>query len=140
MSEQYDAKIIRINDDFTQFVINKGSNDNIRNEMVFLIFSLGEHIIDPDTGMNLGQLEIVKGEAIVYHIQEKMTTLVSRELIEEPVKEETIYTRDIFTRRWLIANSHSDGRIPSKKVKISPEKKIKPLHSVNKGDYVRRVR
>ncbi|EFJ1801475.1 hypothetical protein HIJ22_003155 [Escherichia coli] len=140
MSELHDAKIIHINDNFTQFVINKGENGNIRNGMVFLIYSLGENIIDPDTGIDLGRLEIVKGEAIVHHIQEKMTTLISREFIEEPVKEETIYKRDIFAHRRLINDLYEGGRTPSKKVRIAPEKKIKPLLNVNIGDYVRRVK
>ncbi|HGW3962880.1 TPA: hypothetical protein ACNIC3_002424 [Citrobacter freundii] len=140
MSELHDAKIIHINDDYTQFVINKGGSDNIHNGMIFLIYSLGEHITDPDTGIDLGRLEIVKGEATVHHIQDKMTTLISREFIEEPVKEETIYKRDIFARRGLINDFYEGGRAPSKKVKISPEKKIKPLLNVNKGDYVRRIR
>lgn len=140
MSELHDAKIIHINDNFTQFVINKGENGNIRNGMVFLIYSLGENIIDPDTGIDLGRLEIVKGEAIVHHIQEKMTTLISREFIEEPVKEETIYKRDIFAHRRLINDRYEGGRTPSKKVRISPEKRIKPLLNVNIGDYVRRVK
>lgn len=140
MSELYDAKIIHINNDFTKFVINKGENGNIRDGMVFLIYSLGENIIDPDTGIDLDRLEIVKGEAIVHHIQEKMTTLISREFIEEPVKEETIYKREIFAHRRLISDLYEGVRTPAKKVRVSPEKKIKPLLDVNIGDYVRRVK
>ncbi|HDS4384030.1 TPA: hypothetical protein QHW78_003854 [Klebsiella aerogenes] len=142
MSEQYDAKIIHINSDYTQFVINKGDIDNIRKGMTFLIYSLGEKIIDPDTGLNLGQLEIIKGEAIVHHVQEKMTTLISREYIEEPEKEETIYNEnDIFaSRRRLIGGLYGNNYHPARKVRISPEKKIKPLYNVIIGDFVRRVK
>lgn len=40
--------------------------------MVFVIYTLSDQIIDPMTGLSLGQLEIVKGKVRVFYIQEKM--------------------------------------------------------------------
>lgn len=61
----------------TSLVINKGSNDGITKNNKFLIYRLGEEIIDPETNENLGTLEIVCGEAQPEHIQEKITTVIS---------------------------------------------------------------
>lgn len=137
MENKFFAKIIHVNNDFTQFVINKGYNDNIRHNEKFLIVALGDDIIDPDTNENFGRLEIVKGEAIVHHIQEKMTTLISNQFIEEPAKEETIYKTEAIHRARISFGIPSFERTPSKKVKIDAEKRIKPLLNVRKGDYVK---
>ncbi|EJD7030465.1 hypothetical protein [Enterobacter hormaechei] len=137
MENNFFAKIIYVNDDFTQFVINKGYNDDIRYKERFLIVALGEDIIDPDTNENFGRLEIVKGEAVVHHIQEKMTTLISNQFTEEPAKEETIYKSEAISRARTVFGIPNFDRMPSKKVKIDAEKRIKPLLNVRKGDYVK---
>ncbi|HBE9404934.1 TPA: hypothetical protein KNH94_000127 [Clostridioides difficile] len=61
-----------------ELVINKGSIDGITKDMEFLIYTVeDECIIDPITGKNLGNLEIVKGTGVPTHIQEKITTIKS---------------------------------------------------------------
>ena len=72
------AKVARILDQFT-FVINRGSRDNVEFGQHYLIFTLGETILDPDSGDSLGQLEVVLGRARVTHVQERIATLESTE-------------------------------------------------------------
>lgn len=43
--------------------------------MPFLVYRLGETIIDPDTKENLGQLEIIVGRGRAAHIQDRLTTI-----------------------------------------------------------------
>ena len=62
-----------------KFVINRGSAHGINVGDQFLVFCLGDNISDPDTGEDLGALEIVKGRARVAHVQEKISTLESSE-------------------------------------------------------------
>lgn len=70
-------KIVEIIDS-TKIVINAGSNEGIRENQRFLVYSLdGKEIIDPDTGKSLGNLEVVKGTGIASFIQEKMCTIIS---------------------------------------------------------------
>ncbi|RLO41835.1 hypothetical protein, partial [Serratia marcescens] len=88
MSSNYTAKIVSVNEDEKTFVINKGSEDYIRKDDIYLIFELGDEIIDPDTDESLGRLEIVKGTARVSHIQEKMSTIISNEYIMTPERKE----------------------------------------------------
>jgi len=60
-----------------QIVINKGEQDKINSYMRFLVYEEGKEIFDPETKESLGFLEIPKGIFKVFHIQEKMTVLVS---------------------------------------------------------------
>lgn len=82
MSEERDfpAKVAKVIDSKT-IVINRGFEDNVKKGDVFLIFALGEEIFDPETNESLGNLEIVRGRAIVEHCQEKMATLKSSKTV-----------------------------------------------------------
>lgn len=71
-----EMKIIKIVNNF-KVVANKGSNDGIEAGMKVLIYEVGEELFDPDTHENLGSLEIVKGNGIIVHVQEKMCTIES---------------------------------------------------------------
>lgn len=61
MNEEYKSlpKVIKVVDDY-QIVINRGSESGITLGSRFLIFGGGEELRDPDTGENLGMLEIVR--------------------------------------------------------------------------------
>ena len=75
------AKIAKILDDL-RFVINQGSDHDIRRGGRFVVFFLGDKIVDPDSGEDLGVLEMVRGRARVVHVQERISTL-------ESIEEET---------------------------------------------------
>jgi hypothetical protein len=69
-------KVAKVRDEYC-LVLNKGSNDNLKVGQRFLIYSIGEEIIDPDTQKSLGQLEIVKGTGKITHLQPTMSTIQS---------------------------------------------------------------
>lgn len=71
--------VVKIIDEF-RLVINAGTENDIKREDKFLIFSVGEEIIDPETTESLGKLEIVKGTGKPIHIQDKLTTIESDKL------------------------------------------------------------
>jgi hypothetical protein len=77
------AKVIQKIDDY-KFVINRGSANDVKLGSTYLIFRLGEMLIDPDTLEQLGILEIVIGRARVVHIQERLATLESAETTTVP--------------------------------------------------------
>lgn len=56
-------------------VINKGANQDISEGQRFLIFVMGEEVLDPSTGKSLGNLEIVRGRGKVTHLQENLATI-----------------------------------------------------------------
>jgi len=73
-SERPLPKVAKVIDSCT-LVINQGSNYGIENGQRFLIYSIGPTVYDPDTEIDLGLLEKVKGSGRVIHVQEKMATL-----------------------------------------------------------------
>ena len=79
--EPYDSlpQVVAVLDEY-KIVINRGSRDSVEVGDRFLVFLLGENIIDPETGESLGHLEIVRGKARASHVQERLTTLEAYEL------------------------------------------------------------
>ena len=77
MINQIEGKIVKILDE-CQIVINKGCRDGVIVNSSFVIFSISsEEINDPETGENLGKLEIVKGYVNAFHIQDRVTICTS---------------------------------------------------------------
>jgi len=62
-----------------EIVIDRGSQDGVNVGDRFLVFGLGPVLADPDTGEKLGTLEVVRGRAIVSHVQPRIATLRSTE-------------------------------------------------------------
>jgi hypothetical protein len=72
------AKVIKIIDE-NSIVINRGSNDGVKINDVCLVFEIGEELFDPDSGESLGNLEYVKGNGKVTHVQDKISTVETNE-------------------------------------------------------------
>lgn len=70
------ATVAKVIDEYT-VIINKGAADGIRDGARFLIYGLGDEILDPETHESLGNLELVRGIGVAQHIQDKMTTVKS---------------------------------------------------------------
>jgi hypothetical protein len=58
-------------------VINKGSDDGVRQGQTFLFYAIGGNIKDPVTGENLGPLELIRGTGQVVHVQNRMSIVRS---------------------------------------------------------------
>ena len=78
MSDRYFAKVASVRDNYT-VVINKGSDNGVKEGDRFLLVGVGEVITDPDTGEALEHLELVRGKATAIHVQNKVATLESCE-------------------------------------------------------------
>lgn len=70
------AQVAKVQDEYT-VVINRGREHGIKEGARFLLYGLGEEIIDPVTKESLGQLEIVRGIGIATHVQDKLATVES---------------------------------------------------------------
>jgi len=73
------AKVVHItvagSDGPLEVVINRGARDGVKRGDRFLVFSIGPHVNDPDTGEDLGEIELVRGRGEVVHVQEQMATI-----------------------------------------------------------------
>lgn len=81
--EKTNIKVVKVLPDNENLVINIGSKNGARMGLEFLVYEIGEEIVDPDTGEGLGNLEIIKGRGIITHVQERMSTITSIENVKE---------------------------------------------------------
>lgn len=84
MSEDKVLKVVKIVSPY-QVVINGGSENGLQKGQRFLVYAVGEMIVDPDTGEDLEQIEIVKGTGRIVHLQNKIATVESDMKEERPV-------------------------------------------------------
>lgn len=83
------AKVVSVIDSY-KVAINRGKQHDLRVGSRFLVFKLGDEIIDPDTNISLGMLEIVRGQAKVVHLQDQLATLESVEIERQRGKKRII--------------------------------------------------
>lgn len=77
------GKIAQIIDEYT-VVINRGRENGVEEGMRFIIYEMGDEIIDPDTKQPLGNFEIVKLKVKVINVNIKFSTAISDEIIDAP--------------------------------------------------------
>ena len=126
------GKVARILSD-EEVVLNVGSEDGVKEDMKFVIFSESDHVFDPETGEDLGAIEIVKGRVRVYHVMGKMSR--ARTLTYQVHVPETA----IRLTSALFPKSRVETR--RRKLKV-PEDQVRPLGEdlvVRIGDKVRSV-
>jgi hypothetical protein len=68
------AKVVHITSPF-EVVINHGQSDFVKPGDRFVIFGEGPQIRDPDSGQDLGTLELVRGQGEVIHVQDHLATI-----------------------------------------------------------------
>lgn len=126
--DDYFAKVVTAYDEYT-CVINKGARDGVRAGQRFIIFNLQENdIIDPDTGENLGRLEIIKGTAVAAHVQEKLTTLESDQWEKDYGKVPFVPRSSLYGGSQPISINVQSDSAPLKK---------KPFRGLSVNDFVR---
>jgi len=67
----WQARIVKV--DGSNVYLNAGANMNIQNDMVFTVYSVGEELIDPETGLSLGSTMFRSGTVRVVQVAEKFS-------------------------------------------------------------------
>lgn len=131
MSEAKQFRVVDVIDQ-ENVVINVGANGDIKRGDRFIIYGVGKEIIDPDSNESLGHLELVRGEGIVVHVQEKMCIVRSDEYTSEPpVTEVRTYPNPIGMLTYA-------GRTTEEKKVIKSGKKSRiEFRDVENGDFAR---
>jgi len=125
-----EGKVIRVLNPY-EVVVNLGSNDGVTEGTRFLVYALGEEIVDPETREPLGRLEDVRGRAVTKHAQERFATVRSSEKRTE--------RRDRTRERpfSVLDNTFLSG--PRLQVVTEEVEVEAPFVEVRVGDLVRRV-
>jgi hypothetical protein len=67
-------QVARVVDEY-KVVINRGADDGIKEGQRFLVYGIGDEVLDPETNESLGRLELVRGRGEVVHVQPRMATI-----------------------------------------------------------------
>lgn len=124
------ATVAHVIDEF-KVVINRGSDQGVKVGDTYLIYAIGPDLIDPETNESLGPLEIVRGRAVVRHVQEKVATLETIEFDETPGRRKII-KRD--GANSIVALSLGLGQ--REEIEEGPERSQRPLDAA-KGDLAK---
>lgn len=128
------AKVAKVVDQF-KVVLNIGAAQGVTTGDDYIIYRIGEDIIDPDTGDSLGEYEEVIGRGTVTHVQDKMCTLESSEIKSSGRKVIRKYTGGRSGMFTVIAGLGS----PSEEIIEEPEKIAQPFSHALVGDMARRL-
>ncbi|WP_127652669.1 hypothetical protein [Pseudomonas koreensis] len=133
MSSRYFSRVASTPDSYT-VVIAKGSEHGVEVGDVFLVVGLGDVIVDPDSGEQLEQLEIVRGRAKVTHVQLRVSTLVSCEYIKT---NDTREIKKVTTSSPMVTIFGPQDTVTES---ITPGTSVlKELHGAQIGDFVIRT-
>lgn len=73
----FPGRVANVQDEF-DVVINRGREDGVKAGQRFLVYAVTDtEIIDPETGVSLGYLEVNKGTGKVIHLQDLIATVRS---------------------------------------------------------------
>lgn len=133
MKDMKQAKVAEVIDQY-KVVLNVGAIDGVEVKDQFVIYRLGNNILDPDTGEDLGVYEEVVGRGVVTYVQEKISTLESSEVVDGQPK---IIRRKPVSHYALLSSRLFETTV-TEEVVPQPEKQ-KPLKDAMKGDLAKRV-
>ena len=128
---QIKGKIAKIIDEST-VIINVGQQDGVTSGMRFVIYEEGEEILDPDTGGSLGAWEVVKGEVVAKHVQERIA------VAQAPPKETKSMNAPVSSLMAEVSKGRSEeaGRLNVSRSDLSGRPQVGPVAI---GDRVRSV-
>ncbi|MBI2135362.1 hypothetical protein HYU09_05195 [Candidatus Woesearchaeota archaeon] len=121
------GKIIKILDEY-RVVIDKGYTDGVEKDTIFIIYSEGEIVEDPETKENLGRIEHVKSKIKPLHIQENFT------IMETAEKEASTNLTGIM---HYLSTSQVFYRKKPLKISADIKKSEQPDDTIKVGDLVR---
>ena len=130
MSDRYFAKVASVCDNYT-VVINKGSDNGVKEGDRFLLVGVGEVITDPDTGEELEHLELVRGKATAIHVQNKVATLES---CEYQKSSDTREIKKVTTKASALLGMLGPQDTVTESIKPG-ESRLKEFDDAAKGDF-----
>ncbi|MGP8025080.1 MAG: hypothetical protein ACLQG5_12980 [Methanobacterium sp.] len=131
---KFPATVVKVLNSY-EVAINRGSEDGVREGQMFAIFGFSdEKIIDPESGEDLGLLEIFKGDGEVINVQERMSTI--RSARKKPDRKEVIYEDTNDTPYFLRTISNVK---PSKRREITTVGESLPFNNPKRDDKAKPI-
>ena len=134
MSQNKQPKVAKVVNIY-MVVLNVGSDDGVDIGDDYILYRVGEDILDPDTGESLGAYEQIIGRGTVTHVQDRICTLESSEIKESGRKVVRKFSRGAHSALWALGNALAT---PSEEVIEEPEKTLRPFSDADAGDFAKR--
>jgi hypothetical protein len=142
VSDRYFAKVVSVQDKYV-VVINAGADKGVKVGQRFLVVGLGEALTDPDTGEDLGRLEVVRGTVQATHVQDKVATLRSSEYEVDPdikkIEKVTTKASSGIGAIRTISRLYGDSTDTITEVITPGASRLKSLVDPDIGDYVIKI-
>jgi hypothetical protein len=126
----------------TSVILASGWEDGVKDGMEFVIYSLSETIRDPETGEDLGQLEIVKGRVYAVHVQDKLTWAQTKSRV---VERATNPYAELMQKEYsgylasILGTSRTVKETVYEQLKVAGAEPIEMDRTVRAGDRARSV-
>jgi hypothetical protein len=117
-------------------VLGAGSDQGVREGLLFVIYELGDEIYDPETSESLGRLEIVKGRVKVTHVQDKISHASTLSRIEKEVIDPMADIRSSILRGMV---PHEVKTVIQEELKVDNAVAVQTDLTVRVGDKARSV-
>jgi hypothetical protein len=125
------ARVVHLGDpDGFEVVISRGARDGLRLGQRFVVFTYGPEVEDPDTGENLGRIELVRGRGEIIHLQDNMATVRSVE--KRPSRPSKRVIRDT----GMLAIATGRGHVIEEDW---PPEEVLPFRHISVGDFAKPV-
>jgi len=121
-------------DDDNKLVITVGKENQVKKGDKYLVYELGDHVYDPDTKADLGQLEIIKGIGKVIHVQDKMSVIESIK-VKKANEKRIVYSKPPYSGIFTGLISH----FATEEVIKEGEDEILPFDAPKVGDLAKYI-
>lgn len=125
-------KIIKIIDD-TKVLINAGYRDKITKNDILEIYLIGEEVVDPETKVILGTLDLIKATITPIIIYEKMSICVNT----ETETNNTAFLQVASSLGRIYGSSSTNKRLNVDTTQITGG--LKSAEKIKIGDTVRKI-
>lgn len=134
LAGRFPARVVKVIDP-KKIAINRGISEGVQVGQRFVVYALDtDELHDPETGASLGRLELVKGTAVVAHVQDHIATLIS------DIKHKTGGERRIVRKSpfgGLISNLNSLNM--AEEIIIPPWTEVMEFEDASEGDFVKPI-
>ncbi|EDQ06531.1 hypothetical protein DSM14862_00273 [Sulfitobacter indolifex] len=135
MSTNKQAKVAKVVSRY-KVVLNVGEQDGVDIGSEYILYRVGEDILDPDTGESLGAYEQIIGRGVITHVQDRISTLESSEIKDSGRKIVRKFPKNP-SSLWGAIGGGIEG--PSEEVIEEPEKALIPFSNAEIGDFAKEV-
>ena len=124
--------------DAYKVILNVGARDGVEIDDEFVLYRIGEDVIDPETDESLGAYEELLGHGRITHVQEAISTLESTDVRTSARKVIRKFSPSA-SLSALVGLAGVGYGAPSEEIIENGEDEVRPFRNVQVGIFARMV-